>query len=103
MTELKIRTLTNELENQAKTEVNEQTERLNSNVQALKLWIKQQPHLKARTDDQLLVSFLRGCKFSLEKTKNKIDRFYALRSKLPEYFNFKPSDLNDLIEIIKMG
>lgn len=34
-------------------------------------------------DDQSLVNFLRGCKHSLERFKEKIDLYYALRHSLP--------------------
>jgi len=34
----------------------------------------------------MLIDFARGCKYSLEKTKRKIDTFLTLRTALPEFF-----------------
>lgn len=38
------------------------------------------------SDDQWILAFLRGCKFSLERTKEKIDAYYTIKSALPEFF-----------------
>ncbi len=35
-----------------------------------------------QTDDQRLTTFLRGCKFSLEKVKQKLDMYYSKYIKL---------------------
>ena len=37
-------------------------------------------------DDKFILSYLRGCKFSYEKTKKKIDMWHAMRFHCPEYF-----------------
>lgn len=63
-TKLNVRPLTSELAILAADELNETPVRLQSDLNALKEWIKQSPHLIVRTDDQFLVTFLRGCKFS---------------------------------------
>lgn len=34
-----------------------------------------------------LLKYLRGCKYSLEKTKKKIDLMMTLRTALPEFFS----------------
>ena len=38
-------------------------------------------------DDKFILSYLRGCKFSYEKTKKKIDMWHAMRFHCPEYFS----------------
>ncbi|XP_017473577.1 PREDICTED: alpha-tocopherol transfer protein-like [Rhagoletis zephyria] len=81
-----IRPLSDELQKVAIEELNEGPERLQRDIAALREWIEKQPHLRARTDDQFLVSFLRGCKHSLEKAKSKIDHFYTIRAMLPHVF-----------------
>lgn len=81
-----IRPLSVELQKIAIDELNEVPERVPQDIAALREWIEKQTHLRARTDDQFLVSFLRGCKYSLEKTKSKIDYFYTIRSMLPHLF-----------------
>lgn len=98
-----IREISVELQEAAKRKLNEVPERIEADLQALKTWIDQQPHLNPRTDDQFLVAFLRGCKYSLEKTKAKLDKYYTLRTKYPELFNV--TDVNDakFREIHRLG
>ncbi|KAH9645179.1 hypothetical protein HF086_005724 [Spodoptera exigua] len=69
---MSVRPLTPALEKKAREELNEDPKRLKDDLQHIKDWLAKQPHLKARTDDQWLVAFLRGCKFSLERTKEKV-------------------------------
>ncbi|XP_013105370.2 alpha-tocopherol transfer protein [Stomoxys calcitrans] len=38
-------------------------------------------------DNQFLIAFLRGCKYSLEKAKKKLDGFYTMRSNFPDLFS----------------
>lgn len=98
-----IRPLSPALQQNAIEQLNEIPERLDADIAALRQWIAQQPHLKARTDDQFLVNFLRGCKHSLEKTKSKMDRFYALRTKYPEYFIGHNVDVDKLLALFRFG
>lgn len=98
-----VRTLSPALAALARDELNETPERLVGDLRALKEWIKQSPHLRVRTDDQFLVTFLRGCKFSLEKAKQKFDLYYTVRSFMPEVMmNRDPLD-ERLQMIIRLG
>lgn len=56
-------------------------------VLAIRAWLETQPHLPKDMDDFRLTTFLRGCKFSLEKVKNKLDMYYTMRSAFPEIFS----------------
>ena len=38
-------------------------------------------------DAQFLLKYLRGCKYSMEKTKKKLDMTLTLRTALPEFFS----------------
>lgn len=38
------------------------------------------------SDDGRLMTFLRGCKFSIEKTKRKLDMYFTMRAAIPEFF-----------------
>ncbi|XP_075152593.1 retinol-binding protein pinta-like [Haematobia irritans] len=87
-----IQPLTPELQKIAIDELGEVPSRIEEDLQVLKTWIKLQPHLKARTSDQFLIQFLRGCKYSLERAKEKIDRFYAMSSKYPELLSARDVD-----------
>ncbi|KAH8324726.1 hypothetical protein KR074_010273, partial [Drosophila pseudoananassae] len=81
-----IRRLSPELAKKAQDELGEVPERIDEDIDTLRTWISKQPHLKARQDAQFLVAFLRGCKYSLEKTKLKLDNFYAMRGAVPELY-----------------
>lgn len=100
---VQIKPLPVELQKVANDELGEIPSRIPEDLTTLKLWIQQQPHLHARTDDQFLIQFLRGCKYSLEKAKEKIDHFHALRNKCPDLFGVYDVDDEKLREIILLG
>ncbi|KAB0800364.1 hypothetical protein PPYR_06104 [Photinus pyralis] len=83
---MSVRILSKELQLIAETELNEVANRVNDDIQSLREWLKSQRHLKARTDDQWLLTCLRGSKFSLERTKEKIDRYYTARTLCSEFY-----------------
>ncbi|XP_055903484.1 alpha-tocopherol transfer protein-like [Eupeodes corollae] len=88
----KVRPLTPELALKAREELHEVENRIADDIAALRTWIIKQPHLHARTDDQFLLSFLRGCKFSMEKAKQKVDYYYTIKTMSPEIFLNKQID-----------
>lgn len=81
-----VKPLPSELQKIAINELGEVPERISEDLQTLKIWIEQQPHLRVRMDDQFLIQFLRGCKYSMEKAKKKIDMYYTLRTRYSEMF-----------------
>ncbi|XP_061393122.1 retinol-binding protein pinta-like [Musca vetustissima] len=99
----KIQPLPENLQKVAIEELGEVPSRLYDDLQALELWIQQQPHLRARTDHQLLVQFLRGCKFSLQRAKEKLESYYSLKSKYPELQNPTDVDAPQLRNLFQMG
>lgn len=99
----KMRSISKSLQNKAIRDLNENPLTLESEIAALKKWICETPHLKARTDDQFLLTFLRGSKHDLEKAKAKIEMFYTCRSSMPEIMsNRDPLDPH-LRKIIRLG
>nr|XP_016943797.1 alpha-tocopherol transfer protein-like [Drosophila suzukii] len=98
-----IRPLTPELQKLANEQLKEDPDRLEADLQAFKTWIEQQPHLNPRMDDQFLVAFLRGCKYSLERAKAKLDKFYTLKTKYPEYFRVTSTTEGKFREIHQTG
>lgn len=100
---LNIRPLSPELAAKAVKELNEVPSRLPDDVIALRDWISKQPHLRARTDDQFLVNFLRGSKHSLERAKEKLDLYYTIRTSLAEIFTDKDPTSPRNLELIRMG
>ncbi|XP_030387013.1 alpha-tocopherol transfer protein-like [Scaptodrosophila lebanonensis] len=97
-----IRPLSAELEQNAQEQLGEVPERIPEDIEMLRVWISKQPHLKACTDAQFLVAFLRGCKYSLEKTKQKLDNFYAMRGAVPELYKNRLVE-NKQLDILKTG
>uniref|UniRef100_A0A1A9VKQ8 CRAL-TRIO domain-containing protein n=1 Tax=Glossina austeni TaxID=7395 RepID=A0A1A9VKQ8_GLOAU len=100
---LQIRPLNEDLQRKATEELNEVPTRIHEDLKALRSWIEQQPHLCADTDDQFLITFLRGCKYSLEKVKKKIDSYYSLKSKFPVPFNITDVANTRFRNIFRLG
>ncbi|GLH01798.1 Retinol-binding protein pinta [Gryllus bimaculatus] len=98
-----VRPLPPALAKAAQEELQESPERLKADLQHLKDWLAKQPHLRARTDDQFLVAFLRGAKFSLERAKEKLDAYYTLRSALPDFFANRDPAAPAIQHIMKLG
>ncbi|KAM7344535.1 retinol-binding protein pinta-like isoform 2-T5 [Cochliomyia hominivorax] len=99
-----IRPLTPALQEVAIRELNENPKQVADDVLRLRQWILSQPHLKARTNDQFLLAFLRGSKFSMERAKQKIDRYYTLKGAIMEVFNEKRMvDYPQVLEILRLG
>ncbi|XP_046638354.1 retinaldehyde-binding protein 1-like [Daphnia pulicaria] len=81
-------TLTPEIIEKAEKELGEDEHRRTESVLALREWAKKQPHLQAMPlDAKFLLRYLRGCKFSMEKAKKKLDLTLTMRAALPEFFD----------------
>uniref|UniRef100_A0A1A9W9W9 CRAL-TRIO domain-containing protein n=1 Tax=Glossina brevipalpis TaxID=37001 RepID=A0A1A9W9W9_9MUSC len=98
-----VRPLNEDLQKKANEELNEIPNSTSGYLRDFKTWIEQQPHLRANTDDQFLIAFLRGCKYSLEKAKVKIDAYYTLKSKFTAIFGETNVDNERFREIFRMG
>ncbi|KAK4877906.1 hypothetical protein RN001_010412 [Aquatica leii] len=72
-------------------------------VEALKKWCTNLPHLKFNADEEWLMVFLYSCKFNVEKAKTKIETFYIMRQVIPELFTNRDPNLPKIQEIIKKG
>lgn len=56
------------------------------------------------SDDQWLAAFLRGCKHSLEKAKEKIDLFYSMKTIAPDVTVLKHKSTDPIfMELAKSG
>lgn len=100
----------------------ESVDAIEKDVLAIREWLARQPHLpkdmgmyieqmsftilidiKYPTDDQRLKTFLRGCKFSLEKVKKKLDMYYTMRNAVPEFFanrDVSKPELKGLFDVV---
>ncbi|RZB89867.1 clavesin-1 [Asbolus verrucosus] len=61
-------------------------EAANEDADTIKQWIKTQPHLPEAMEDPKIRNFLILNKHSVEKTKQKIDMYYTIRSLLPDMY-----------------
>ncbi|XP_075147014.1 alpha-tocopherol transfer protein-like [Haematobia irritans] len=64
----------------------ENVEEIERDIKTIREWLNTQPHLPKDMDDARLTNFFRGCKFSMEKVKKKLDMYYTMRNAIPEFF-----------------
>ncbi|KAG5672152.1 hypothetical protein PVAND_002305 [Polypedilum vanderplanki] len=100
---LSIRKLSPELQEIAKSQLNENESNILEILTQFKQWIEKSPHLKSRMDDQFLIMFLRGCKYSLERAKQKLDMFYTVRTHVPEFMGTRERFDEKAITILRLG
>lgn len=77
-------TLTPSSLEKAKKELNEDPQQRLSQVQTLRKWIKEQPHLASRTDTKFLLAMLRRSKFSQLKARELIENILTAKTMFPE-------------------
>ncbi|KAJ3644405.1 hypothetical protein Zmor_022139 [Zophobas morio] len=76
-------------------------EMVEDDVNIIKSWMQTQPHLPETMEDVKIRNFLNLNKFSIEKTKEKIDMYYTIRSVIPDVFevnNLKCEKLENLFK-----
>lgn len=57
----------------------------------------------AIADEGRLRTFLRGCKFSPEKVKQKLDMYYTMRNAVPEFFADRDISRPELAEVLDIA
>merc|ERR1712002_106514 len=76
-----------ELEKEAKEIFGEDEATVAQQIGELQKFLTSQPHLaKARKDPGFLHYFLRGMNYDLEKTKEKLDYYFCVKTNLPAWF-----------------
>ncbi|XP_072934254.1 alpha-tocopherol transfer protein-like [Epargyreus clarus] len=90
-----------EMWKQIRVELNEDVSTRDRDLAAIKEWLRKQPHLPDEWEDQPLMTFLRGCSFSLEKCKRKLDMYFTMRAACPELFTDRDASSPHLMEILK--
>ncbi|KAL6428178.1 hypothetical protein ACFW04_008494 [Cataglyphis niger] len=91
----------NEMSKQIQIELHENPATRDKDLEMIKEWLAKQPHLPQFDDDQRLMSFLRGSKFSLEKCKQKLDIYFTMRAVIPEFFSNRDITRPSMQEVAK--
>lgn len=74
----------------ARRAIGEDPKRRDETLNIIRSWIAQQPHyssLPIEEADAFILFFARGCKYSLQSIKSKIDSYLSMRTALPEFFS----------------
>ncbi|CAG9126180.1 unnamed protein product [Plutella xylostella] len=91
---------TGEIWKQIRVELKEDVANNARDLQNIKDWLRKQPHLPSEWEDQPLMTFLRGCSFSLEKCKSKLDMYFTMRTACPEFFSNRDATKPPLNEVL---
>lgn len=97
------RKIPDDLKQTAECKLNEITSRIENDITQMKEWMAMQPHLNFEIDDQSILTFLRCCKFSLQRTKETIDTYYTARSIIPELFSNRDPYLPEIQHLLNTG
>lgn len=95
-------TLSAELQNVANENCNEYIGAQRQSLMSLKVWLKQTSHIKSPPKDELLLSFLRRCRYNLYDTKKRIIDFYSMKNVFPEVLSHRVMDPR-LMELYYQG
>jgi hypothetical protein len=98
-----IRQLSQSLQQRAIEDLNEVPDSIPDELRELKSLIQQTPYLRARTDNQFLLTFLRGSKHDVQIALRKIEMFYECRAALPQIMTDRDPLNPKIREIIKLG
>ncbi|KAF5287372.1 hypothetical protein FQA39_LY15910 [Lamprigera yunnana] len=97
------RKISAELQARAIKEINEIPNRIEEDVRQIREWLSKEQHLQVQFDDDQILGFLRGCKYSLQKTKDKIDFYFTARTLAPKFFHIRDPFAPEIQEIIDAG
>ncbi|XP_031342177.1 retinol-binding protein pinta-like [Photinus pyralis] len=93
----------NEMKCCKKEDLNEDRNRTEIDLETIRDWLKKQPHLNIREDDDSLLIFLRSSKYSLQRTKEKLETYYSTLTLLPEFFDNRDPFLPDIQALLNVG
>lgn len=87
----------------AQKELGETDERREQAIVELRQWLCENPRINAKSDDVSILYFLRGCKFDVERTKQKLRNFYVMKTERPEWFTNRDPLLPEIQDLVKLG
>ncbi|XP_031343647.1 retinol-binding protein pinta-like [Photinus pyralis] len=84
-------------------DLKEDREAIHGDLKMIRDWLKKQPHLNVRDDDESLLIFLRSSKYSIQRTKEKIENYYSMYSLLPDLFNDRDPFSPEIQALLSVG
>ncbi|XP_031344711.1 retinol-binding protein pinta-like [Photinus pyralis] len=94
----------NDVLNTCKEEdLNEDSISIQNGLEMIREWLRKQPHLNVRDDDESLLIFLRSSKYSIQRTKEKLDNYYSMITLLPEMFDDRDPFASDIQTLLNVG
>jgi len=96
--------LSKEVQEIARTELQEDNKTRKKALYEVRKWIKSQPHMKrVRLDANFLLRFLRMQKFEIKEACEILDKYITMRCQHPSWFQNLDSRDSALSELINMG
>lgn len=84
-------------------EINNNPQLRKADIDTLREWYNQQPHLPKITDKELAL-FLHSNYYDLESSKRTIDSYFTMRTHIPEFFSDRdPIENKDIREAMTVG
>jgi len=96
-------TLSTDAEKYAEEFLHETRENRADSIRQIKKWLEDNPDINANTEDAIILAFLRGSKFNLNRAKEKITNYYSMRKSTPEWFNGRDPLTPKVQELINLG
>lgn len=88
----------------AETELRETESRKVQTLEQFKDWLEKHPFLvSTRRDDIFLLSFLRLCKYNVDKACQRYEKTFTIMKKYPEMFLFDVDNMEKCFNIIRSG
>lgn len=87
----------------AEKQLNETEESRANCIEEIRKWLEENQWLNAKNDDLSILTFLRGCKFNIERTKDKLKNYYVMRAERPEWFTNRDPLLPEIKELVRLG
>lgn len=87
----------------AELNLNETEANKNKCVKLIRKWLKGHPNINGKLDEESIVPFLRGCKYDIERTKTKMQKFYMMKTDVPEWFSNRDPSAQIIQDLIKRG
>ncbi|KAI5713858.1 hypothetical protein M8J76_006689 [Diaphorina citri] len=81
----------------------ETDDRRKAALEEIQEWLKENPQIGANSDPRNLLRFIRHSKYRLDVCKKKIENFYRLRTKVPEWFQNRDLNQQPLRDLLELG